>query len=559
MVHRVTRHVLLMMALASATAASAISQAEFVAAIYGTIIGHADQCGYRIKRWHAKRMVEHIARLARNSSELHRAIAMAQRIKEEVERSPTMSCAGALAARRQSERELGGRIETPRPKATRGQVMEAQRLLNALGYDAGPEDGLLGSRTVSAITAFQRDRGHAVDGEVDQALLNQLRRPAPQPPVDPVKERIRSVQRLLNTLGYDAGEEDGVLGSGTVSAVKAFQRDRGLETDGEVDVALLHRLKAAATGPAARLMVALEAVDARGGPTAEHQVVASLDEGQEVTVVGEIAGGDWYRVELPDGTHAYIASLMLVERPEPGESLRDCPTCPELVLVPAGEFLMGSPDDEEGRHVQEGPEHRVALDRAFAVGRYEVTFAEWDACVEWGGCAYRPDDNGWGRDDRPVTNVSWHEAQEYVAWLSRVTGQRYRLPTEAEWEYAARSGTRTRYWWGDAVGRGKANCDGCGSRWDNERTAPVGSFAANSFGLYDVHGNVREWVEDCWHDGFGGAPSRGGGWVDGSDCNRVSRGGSWMQVPNGVRSASRTWRNPELRASNFGFRVARDP
>ena len=181
--------------------------------------------------------------------------------------------------------------------------------------------------------------------------------------------------------------------------------------------------------------------------------------------------------------------------------------------------------------------------RPFAVGVYEVMFAEWDACVSGGGCGgYRPKDRGWGRGRRPVIYVSWKDAQAYVRWLSEKTGEDYRLLSEAEWEYVARAGTTTAYWWGNNIGRNRAVCNGCGSRWDHKRTAPVGSFSANPFGLHDVHGNVWEWTEGCWE----------------GDCGRrVLRGGSWISRPGLLRSAHRGRNPPGFRDLIAGFRVAR--
>ena len=195
----------------------------------------------------------------------------------------------------------------------------------------------------------------------------------------------------------------------------------------------------------------------------------------------------------------------------------------------------------------------------FAVGKHEVTFGEWDACVGDGGCrGHRPDDEGWGRGNRPVVNVSWEDARGYVGWLSRKTGKEYRLLSESEWEYVARGGTQTEYWWGDEIGGGRANCDGCGSRWDDEKTAPVGSFRANGFGLYDVHGNVWEWVEDCSHGDYRGAPTDGSAWTSGGNCtDRVLRGGSWYLTPGFLRSANRGRYSTGLRGNDLGFRIAR--
>ena len=255
-----------------------------------------------------------------------------------------------------------------------------------------------------------------------------------------------------------------------------------------------------------------------------------------------------------------------------GETFRDCPDCPEMVVVPAGSFMMGSPPSEKDRGDDEGPVHQVVFAEPFAVGVFEVTFAEWDACVSAGGCGgSRPSDYwGWGRGSRPVYDVDWYNAQSYVRWLSRWTGEDYRLLSESEWEYVARAGTSTRYWWGNDIGRGRANCQGCGGRWDAARqwddrgTAPVGSFTANAFGLHDVHGNISEWTQDRWRRDYEGVPGDGSAWVDReedpytlSSSRRVVRGGNWYNDPRYLRSASRSWGQPSDMTNRVGFRVAR--
>ena len=233
------------------------------------------------------------------------------------------------------------------------------------------------------------------------------------------------------------------------------------------------------------------------------------------------------------------------------DAFQECTNCPVMMVVPAGSFTMGDND--------EGPQHRVTIGRQFAVGQYEVIFDQWDACVADGGCnAYRPTDQGWGRGRRPVINVSWVDANAYVAWLTKKTGKPYRLLSEAEYEYATRAGTTTAYPWGNAIGKNNANCDGCGSQWDGKQTAPVGSFAANGFGLYDMVGNVWEWTEDCWHDDYKGAPTNGSAWTSG-DCGlRALRGGSWNDYPGDLRSAdNRDGDIPDIRNGNIGFRIGR--
>ena len=240
------------------------------------------------------------------------------------------------------------------------------------------------------------------------------------------------------------------------------------------------------------------------------------------------------------------------ERREPGEKFSDCTGCPEVVVVPAGSFQMGSPAGEESRDRDE-TRRRVTIPEPFALGVREVTFAEWDACVSAGGCGrYRPAAGGWGRGRQPVIDVSWDDAQAYVAWLSRRTGAEYRLLTEAEWEYAARARTTTPFHTGATIATSQANYDGRAAPYGagvpgqfRGRPIAAGSLARNGFGLHDVHGNVAEMVADCYDDG-------------GSACTRrVVRGGSWASPPRLLRSAYRSWCAPGLRSPHNGFRVAR--
>ncbi|MGO9461378.1 MAG: SUMF1/EgtB/PvdO family nonheme iron enzyme [Rhodomicrobium sp.] len=242
------------------------------------------------------------------------------------------------------------------------------------------------------------------------------------------------------------------------------------------------------------------------------------------------------------------------------KAFRDCPDCPEMVPVPAGSFMMGtSPSDKEGDD-DERSQHEVRIAKAFAVGKFTVTFDEWKACADDGGCkSYpSPSDSGWGKGRRPVIDVSWSDAQEYVTWLNgKVRGQPYRLLSEAEWEYAARAGTQTRYSWGDSIGNNRANCNGCGSQWDGKQTAPVGSFAPNAFGLYDMRGNVWQWTEDCYKDNYNGAPAGGSALTTGDCSRRVLRGGSWNFYSTFLRSANRYRYLAGYRNDDIGFRLAR--
>ncbi len=242
------------------------------------------------------------------------------------------------------------------------------------------------------------------------------------------------------------------------------------------------------------------------------------------------------------------------------DRLKDGGEGPEMVVIPAGSFVIGSSEDETGRFDDEGPQHDVTIARPFAMGRYPVTFDEYDLFCGATG-RKKPDDNGWGRGRQPVINVYWKDAVAYAEWLCEQTGRSYRLPSEAEWEYAARAGTDTAYWWGDNLKQGGkvwANCDGCGSQWDGKQTSPAGSFDPNRFGLYDMLGNVFEWCQDSWHGNYKGAPTDGSAWKpDKAGADRVVRGGSWFNDARYCRSAHRFRYRPGFRGDFLGFRCAR--
>lgn len=271
-----------------------------------------------------------------------------------------------------------------------------------------------------------------------------------------------------------------------------------------------------------------------GTPLGKAEVVVSID---------------GYR--SPRGPYVEVASSRL---PVGGQRFRDCAECPEMVVVPAGSFLMGAPETELYSQDEERPVRRVTIDRPFAVGVYEVTFAEWDACAEDGGCdGFRIDDLGWGRGRRPVINLSWKFAQAYLAWLSEKTGESYRLLSEAEWEYAARAWTQTAYSFGDSILPSQANYWGSGWR----RTLPVGSFEPNGFGLFDMHGNASEWVQDCWQPNYEGAPTDGSAWENEPCAKRVERGGSHDSGGLAIRAASRFGWPVRIVPTGVGFRVAK--
>ena len=308
-----------------------------------------------------------------------------------------------------------------------------------------------------------------------------------------------------------------------------------------------------------------------GGAGTNFKINWNLDPGTYYLRVSGSTGAYGLHVShIPDNTGGGGGGY------QPGQAFSDCAECPEVVVVPVGEFVMGSPSGEVYRQSYEGPQHLVRIVRPFAVGLYEVTFAEWDTCVAGGGCGgYWPPDGGYGREQHPVRAVSWEDAQTYVDWLSERAGAQYRLLSESEWEYVARAGTATPFHFGNTISSDQANYNGSweypsGDRnldWyltGKEEPFPVGSFQANAFGLHDVHGNVAEWVQDCYHGtihrltGYDGAPADGSAWESGDCSRRIVRGGNYADEPWNIRSASRSWSVFDSRSLvGVGFRVAR--
>ena len=465
-------------------------------------------------------------------------------------------------------------------------------------FDPGVPDGDPGPGTRAALERWQQARGTGATGYLDaesmQELLEAGRRveaeaeerrlaeeeerrlaeaeaeenrvPIP-PDVSPeaAEEALdldragwRRVQEGLVALGLDPGAPDGLVGGGTRRAVRAYQEGAGKPATGFVDAAdvtALHAAAAEADRVADRRRAEAEAAEVERQRLAEAEAAADAERrraaaAERQRLAAAAAEADRRRAAA---AAAEAERRRLAELRRPGRGFRDCDTCPRMVVIPAGRFQMGSPASEEGRDDDEGPRHEVTL-RSFAMGVTEVTFDEWDACLRGGGCrGYRPDDEGWGRGSRPVISISWEDAQAYVRWLSERAGAAYRLPSESEWEYAARAGTETPFHTGATISANQANY----GINHGEGTTPTGTFAPNAFGLYDVHGNVQEWVEDCWR-AFDFGPSDGTAWTSGGDCGRrVWRGGSWIDDPRYLRSATRDRYSTAERSVFAGFRVAR--
>lgn len=358
-----------------------------------------------------------------------------------------------------------------------------------------------------------------------------------------------------------------------------------------------------APAPSENIEVAsLETITAsniRNAPGAGAGWITAVPAGTQLRSLEKLEEENWYHIELLDGTAGYISGELVrevetdagseeerpadvavvdepplkpasrpeaVDKPEikvaaidptstpsAAEEFTECDSCPTMVALPEGRFQMGSTDGDRS----EQPVREVAIDRPIAIGKYEVTLAEWHACASAGFCR-RIGDPESGDEKRPVQNVSWADAETFVAWLKRETGEVYRLPTEAEWEYAARGGEQTKFWWGDSFEEGRANCADCGGAWDRKRPSDIGVHGPNPFGLHDMHGGVSEWVADCWVANYSDAPENGAARSLSFCPQRVLRGGSWRSEADDITASSRFQYDAQVSYYTNGFRVARD-
>ena len=490
----------------------------------------------------------------------------------------------------------------PPPKAIR----EAQELLATLGYEPDPPDGQWGERTAQAYQAFVRDANLPVTDTLTPAALKTMRAMARQagavstPKAALPPDALHRAAKAGNLKGLEAALAGGadvnardergwtalmyVVDKGYVLLVEPLLTAKA-EPDVRAPDGATALFMAAAHGHSEIIEPLIKAgadpmIKGPKGKTATEIAQArygdlrkALEKGEPPAVIALLAGKT-----LAEGVEPEELVRKLLER-QPGRIFRDCDQCPEMVVVPPGQFRMGdlsgdnwSEDLFSGDKVNRNhPVHEVTINYPFAVGRYEVTFAEWDACMAAGGCAHRAHDQGWGRGTRPVAGVSWDDTQEYVNWLSRETGKPYRLLSEAEWEYVARAGTTTKYWWGDQASHDYENygrgimTDGTIRNEDNQiifaGTSPVGSFKPNAFGLYDMAGNVKEWVADSWQDNYRGAPTDGSARTETEECQfctpkKVQRGGYYEYGEHGIFVFGRS--GEKLGGAFYvGFRVAR--
>jgi len=383
-----------------------------------------------------------------------------------------------------------------RLRLSRNETRLVQHLLNAAGAGAGVADGLSGRNTRSAIRRWQQANDFPATGYLIQTQFDRLKAVSPLP-LDRLDEQtIRAVEAQLAQADYKIDRVDGRADPDLVAAIRAWQMALGYESTGRLD---------------------------------ETQLNLLLRD-----------GGDQPRI------------------------FRDCDVCPEMAVIPAGSFLMGAPKSEDGSEENERPQHTVTIGRAFAAARYELTFREWRVCERAGACKTLEVTGMTSEGRYPVRSVSWDAAEDYIEWLQARTGYPYRLPSESEWEYMARAGTRTPFNTGRMITSVQANFDArtpyAGSPRGKYRGRPleVGSFAPNAFGLFDTHGNVAEFVMDCWEDNYLSKPRDGRPWTESFCLSVIIRGGSWFDEAQYLRSANRRWIPVVHSADTIGFRVVRD-
>ena len=502
----------------------------------------------------------------------------------------------------------------PPPKAIR----EAQELLAALGYEPDPPDGQWGERTAQAYQAFVRDANLPKTDNLTPSALKAMRVRARQagvvstakPKATTPPDALHRAAKAGNLKGLEAALAAGmdvnarddkgwtalmyVVDKGYVLLVEPLLQAKAdpdvRAPDGATAlfmaaahghselIPLLMKAGADPTIKGPKSKTATEIAQARFG-----DLTTALKKGEPPTVIALLAGKTW-----ADGK----ALVRTLRTHPPGSTFRDCAECPKMVVVPSGSYEMGSSPSEEGRNDNEGPVHRVTIAAPLAVGVYEITRREFARFVQATGyamgnfCGVYEDEIGeWKNrsghhwrdpgftqtDQQPVVCVSWRDTQAYVRWLSRKTGKAYRLLSEAEWEYVARAGTRTAWYWGESESEQCQYANGAERsatrqyNWQDVvgcddgavQTAEVGKYKANAVGLHDVSGNVWEWVEDCWNDSYAGAPTDGSAWTSRNCKRRVMRGGSWFNIPSFIRSAVRLRVGTGLRTGTYGFRIAR--
>jgi formylglycine-generating enzyme required for sulfatase activity/serine/threonine protein kinase len=451
--------------------------------------------------------------------------------------------------------------ELQRLQAIKETTKQVQKALNQLGYTV-PVDGNAGTRTLQSIKSFEKKHNLVITGTVDTILLQQLNEEINKAELNLWQQALQT-NTIASYGNYLSAFPKGINADKAQASIEkiqlqdeAKQQEEEKQTiaenlvEQEIDKQQKNRLKQIALEK--RLLI--KDIQTELKRLKFKQLLANGEFTKQLK--GQIIAFQKLKGSAQNGlpTKTLLFQLKSI-RKWPGrlifEKFTDCTSCPEMIVLPANNYTMGS---NKGK-ANEMPQHNISI-HEFAISTTEITFVQWDKCYEEGICKHRPDDSQLGRGTQAVMNINIYDIGEFLKWLKIKTGKAYHLPSESEWEYAARAGTTTNYSWGDSVGINHVSCNGCNTTNDNKLINHIKNYPANAFGLYDMHGNVWEWTQDCWHPNYSGAPSDNEAWEP-NDCNRVVvRGGSGGNKPEDLRSSNRGVMDASKRLNSLGFRVA---
>ncbi len=453
-------------------------------------------------------------------------------------------------------------------------ILKAQQFLNQLGYTV-TEDGEKNARTVESIKDFETKQQLIITGTVDSILLTAL-----EDRITTIDnkdwQKAKSGHTKTAYQQYLSKHNKGLYVSNAKKEITALEQQIKIDAGNKLaeDVARLQKTKKQKILDAEIAQKTKQQQETRMKQIGieKTQLIKDIQtqfqrlKFKDISIDGKMTKplkkmiAAYQKLKKTAQTGLPSNTLLFQLKSEAkwpgrllGEAFQDCPICPAMIVIPAGNFMMGSLNGK----TNEQPRHNVEIEE-FILSKTEVTFKQWDGCVEDGICSHSPQDDGLGRGDFAVMRVNYQDIQQFLKWLNDITKKTYRLPTEAEWEYAARAGTTTEYSWGNEIGVNNASCIGCNTGIDNNKINHIKNYPANTYGLFDMHGNVWEWTADCWHPNYYGAPSDGQAWEPNGCKKFVVRGGSGGNTPKDLRSASRGVIKIEQRLNSIGFRVALD-
>lgn len=445
-------------------------------------------------------------------------------------------------------------IETAKSES----VIEAQKFLNKLGFNI-PEDGKMDLRTIESIKAFEDKNNLIVTGTVDDILLNELKKELTGKD-ETAWSNAKDTHTILSYNNYLKNFPDGLyvnqaeVNLNEIAVQEQLKIDEYNQQQADLKKQQDQQKQLSKIAAVKRQLIKNIQIELKRIKFSQLQTDGVMSINTKIAIQTYQKLRKTNQNGLPSKTLLFqLKSEINWPGRKAGEIIKDCKQCPTMVVVPGGKFTMGSASGKPN----EKPPHHVRINE-FIMSQTEITFDQWDACIADKVCLHNPKDDNLGRKDLAVMRINWHDIQLFLQWLNSKSQKNYRLPSEAEWEYAARAGTTTAYSWGDTIGSNNASCIGCNISVDKNKINKVKNYPANTFGLYDMHGNVWEWTADCWHPNYLGAPSDGEPWEPNGCKNFVVRGGSGGNSPEDLRSASRGVMKSTQRLNSIGFRVALD-